>query len=70
MLDSAKSEVRADLTALRAGDLLPGGGVWMPVEMAEAMLDRVFQETRYDAGYGTRSELYRALIRVASESTP
>jgi hypothetical protein len=59
------------LRALRPGDPLPGGGVWMPVEPTEAMTQAgrgcLCRET---ACWCDQNAIYRAMGMAASEEKP
>lgn len=62
--DHYRMIIRAVLATTRPGDPLPGGLVVVPVEPTETMVDIGFSELPVD---GSPNDVYRAMIRAASE---
>ena len=67
---SMREMVVAVLSALKPGDRLPGGGVWMPEEPTNAMLARVGEYWGQDTGYCSPEDvraIYRAMLAAAGD---
>ena len=65
-----RRDVLTIISALKPGDRLPGGGVWMPEEPTNAMLARVGEYWGQDTGYCSPEDvraIYRAMLKAAGD---
>ena len=65
-----KKCVKQILGLLRPGDPLPGGGVWMPVEVTDAIAEALCTSLQYDFSQSTVARCYLAMTCAASEEKP
>ena len=58
---------REALSALKPGDRLPGGGVWMPEEATDRIVEAICTALQYDYSQSSVESVYRAMLAAAGD---